>query len=156
MCSSDLSATGGGAIELRLGSATGTLVGRCAVAGTGGWGAWATVTCPVSGAAGTKDLFLRFTGGSGNLFNFDWWQFGNGSGSGGGGTAPQPTTTAGGGGGGGATTTTRAPAPTTTANIPEPNCQALYAQCGGSGWTGATCCSQGTCKVSNEWYSQCV
>ena len=32
---------------------------------------------------------------------------------------------------------------------------ALYAQCGGVGWTGPTTCAQGTCKASNEYYSQC-
>jgi hypothetical protein len=69
------SATAGGKIELRLGSATGTLVGTCTVAGTGGWQSWADVTCPVSGATGTHDLFLRFTGGSGELFNVNWWKF---------------------------------------------------------------------------------
>ena len=61
------------------------------------------------------------------------------SATGGGGTTP--TTTAGGstptGGGGG-------------------NCAALWGQCGGSGWTGATCCSAGSCKASNQWYSQCL
>ncbi|KAK2731671.1 endoglucanase 3 precursor [Colletotrichum kahawae] len=32
-----------------------------------------------------------------------------------------------------------------------------YAQCGGSGWTGATTCVFGyTCTVSNQWYSQCL
>ncbi|KAF2750476.1 carbohydrate-binding module family 6 protein [Sporormia fimetaria CBS 119925] len=67
--------TTGGKIELRLGSATGTLVGTCNVSGTGGWSTWATVTCGVSGATGTQDLFLRFTGGSGSLFNFNWWRF---------------------------------------------------------------------------------
>ncbi|KAL2152762.1 hypothetical protein VTH82DRAFT_5947 [Thermothelomyces myriococcoides] len=36
------------------------------------------------------------------------------------------------------------------------NCSPLYGQCGGQGWTGPTCCSQGTCRVSNEWYSQCL
>lgn len=39
---------------------------------------------------------------------------------------------------------------------PDPTCAPLYGQCGGSGWTGPKCCSQGTCKVSNEWYSQCL
>lgn len=34
--------------------------------------------------------------------------------------------------------------------------QSLYGQCGGATWTGPTTCSQGTCKVSNEHYSQCV
>jgi endo-1,4-beta-xylanase len=35
-------------------------------------------------------------------------------------------------------------------------CAALYGQCGGTGWTGATCCASGTCKYSNAWYSQCL
>jgi len=70
------SATSGGKIELRLGSATGTLVGSCTVSGSGGWQVWTTVTCTVSGATGTQDLFFRFTGsGSDVLFNFNWWQF---------------------------------------------------------------------------------
>ena len=73
------SATSGGTIELRLDSATGTLVGTCAVAGTGGWQTWTTVSCPVSGATGTHDLYLRFTGGSGYLFNVNWWQFARGA-----------------------------------------------------------------------------
>jgi cellulase len=33
---------------------------------------------------------------------------------------------------------------------------ALYAQCGGATWTGPTTCAQGTCKASNEHYSQCL
>jgi cellulase len=32
----------------------------------------------------------------------------------------------------------------------------LYGQCGGIGWTGATICAEGTCKVSSEHYSQCL
>ncbi len=50
--------------------------------GTGGWQTWTTVTCPVSGATGTHDLYLRFTGGSGYLFNVNWWQFTGGGGGG--------------------------------------------------------------------------
>ncbi|KAI6755594.1 hypothetical protein HG531_004700 [Fusarium graminearum] len=66
----------GGKIELRLGSETGKLVGTCTVPSTGGWQTWKTVDCPVSGATGTSDLFLRFTGeGSDYLFNVNWWQF---------------------------------------------------------------------------------
>ncbi|KAI3394244.1 hypothetical protein diail_2985 [Diaporthe ilicicola] len=46
-------------------------------------------------------------------------------------------------------------APTTSA--PAANCVAKYAQCGGQGWTGATCCASGsTCKASNQYYSQCL
>ncbi|MEU6037579.1 glycoside hydrolase family 43 protein [Actinomadura sp. NPDC047616] len=69
------SAAGGGRIELRLGGPTGTLVGTCNVPGTGGWQTWTTVSCPVNGATGTHDLYLRFTGASGYLFNVNWWQF---------------------------------------------------------------------------------
>ncbi|KAI1465407.1 carbohydrate-binding module family 1 [Daldinia caldariorum] len=33
----------------------------------------------------------------------------------------------------------------------------LWAQCGGQGFTGQTTCPSGsTCRVSNQWYSQCV
>ncbi|NBH06000.1 glycoside hydrolase family 43 protein [Amycolatopsis sp. SID8362] len=69
------SAAAGGRIELRLDSTGGTLAGTCTVGGTGGWQTWTSVSCPVSGATGTHDLYLRFTGGSGYLFNVNWWQF---------------------------------------------------------------------------------
>jgi arabinoxylan arabinofuranohydrolase len=65
----------GGKIELHLDSTSGTLVGTCTVPVTGGWDNWQSVTCNVSGASGTRDLFFKFTGGSGYLFNVDWWQF---------------------------------------------------------------------------------
>jgi hypothetical protein len=79
------SAASGGRIEFRLDGLNGTLVGTCDAPGTGGWQTWTTVSCPVTGATGTHDLYLRFTGGSGNLFNLNWWQF-----SGSGGPPPPP------------------------------------------------------------------
>lgn len=83
------SATSGGNIELRLDdSSSGTLIGTCAVAGTGGWQTWVTKTCTVSGATGIHDLYLRFTGGSGFLFNVNWWKFNSTS------VIPTPTNTA--------------------------------------------------------------
>jgi len=69
------SETKGGNIEIRLDSPSGTLVGSCAVSGTGGWQNWVISSCSVKGAAGVRDLYLVFTGGNGKLFNFDWWQF---------------------------------------------------------------------------------
>jgi arabinoxylan arabinofuranohydrolase len=69
------SAGSGGSIELHLDSLTGVLVGTCSVSGTGGAQTWVTKSCAVSGATGVHDLFLHFTGGSGNLFNFNWWKF---------------------------------------------------------------------------------
>lgn len=69
------SATNGGNIEIRLDSPTGTLIGTCKVEGTGDWQKWVTKTCSVSKVTGVHDLFFRFTGGSGYLFNFSWWKF---------------------------------------------------------------------------------
>ncbi|HEX9046713.1 MAG TPA: carbohydrate-binding protein, partial [Verrucomicrobiae bacterium] len=69
------SATGGGTIELHLDSTNGTLLGTCAVPGTGGWQTWVTQTNSVTGAAGIHNLYLVFTGGGGYLFNINWWQF---------------------------------------------------------------------------------
>jgi arabinoxylan arabinofuranohydrolase len=60
------------AIELRLDSQTGTLLGTCDVSGVS---SWTTKTCEVSGGSGQHDLFLKFTGGNGDLFKFNWWKF---------------------------------------------------------------------------------
>ncbi|MGJ8653632.1 MAG: carbohydrate-binding protein [Opitutaceae bacterium] len=67
--------TSGGNIEVRLGSPTGTLVGTAIVPGTGNWQSYVTVTASVSGASGVHDLYLVFTGGSGALFNLNWFTF---------------------------------------------------------------------------------
>jgi len=64
------------------------------------------------------------------------------------GSAPAPPTTT-------PPTTTTSP-PTSSSPPSTGSCSALYGQCGGIGWAGATCCSSGTCKVSNSYYSQCL
>ncbi|KAJ0118028.1 glycosylhydrolase family 61-1 [Diaporthe amygdali] len=75
------------------------------------------------------------------------------------GSSPQPTTTA-----KPATSTTLATS-TKTSSAPATSssassggaCVAKYGQCGGTGWTGATCCVAGsTCSATNQYYSQCV
>jgi len=73
------SGTSGGNIEVRLDSITGPVVGTCTAAGTGDWQTWADVKCNVSGASGKHNLYLKFTGGSGYLFNFNWFKFTGGS-----------------------------------------------------------------------------
>lgn len=73
------SATSGGAIEIRLGGVNGTLAGTCSVPGTGGWQSWTTVSCTTSLIAGVQSLYLKFTGGAGNLFNVRWLQFSTGA-----------------------------------------------------------------------------
>ncbi len=75
------SGTSGGNIELRLDSITGTLVGTCSVAGTGDFQSWADVSCNLTGASGIHDLYLKFTGASGYLFNINWFKLDTGSGS---------------------------------------------------------------------------
>ena len=103
------SSTSGGSIELRLESQTGTLIGTCAVTGTGGVQTWTTKSCTVSGATGVHDLFLKFTGSSGALFNFNWWKF-----SGPGGVDMPGTGGSGGTGAGGAGTSGGAGGQSTT------------------------------------------
>lgn len=71
------SAGNGGNIEIRLDSITGPLVGTCAVKGTGDWQTWTDAKCTVSGVTGKHDLYLKFTGGSDYLMNFNWFKFGN-------------------------------------------------------------------------------
>ena len=69
------SAGSGGSIEIRTGSPTGTLAGTCAVPVTGGWQTWQSVNCAVSGLTGVQNLYLRFTGTTGYLFNFNSYRF---------------------------------------------------------------------------------
>ncbi|MGC4942008.1 carbohydrate-binding protein [Kribbella sp. DT2] len=60
----------GGTIQVRSGSATGTLLGSVAVPSTGGWENFQTVSTALTGNA-TGPLFLSFTGGAGALFDVD-------------------------------------------------------------------------------------
>ena len=66
------SAASGAKIELHLDSQTGTPLGTCDVSDAS---SWTTKTCSVSGGSGKHDLFLKFVGGSGDLFKFNWWRF---------------------------------------------------------------------------------
>jgi len=71
------SATTGGSIEIHLDSQTGTLLGTCVVKSTSGAANWAVQSCKVDKVKGVHDLYFVFKGGTGELFNFDWWKFGN-------------------------------------------------------------------------------
>jgi arylsulfatase A-like enzyme len=63
----------GGTIELRLDSPTGEVVGSIPVATTGGWDNYKTLSTTLSGVSGTHTLYLCYKGGSGNLFNLNWF-----------------------------------------------------------------------------------
>lgn len=81
------SAASNAKIELHLDSQSGARLGACDVSGAA---SWTTKTCAVSGGSGKHDLFLKFVGGSGDLFKLNWWGFtgptmpGTGGGSAGG------------------------------------------------------------------------
>ncbi|WP_437323610.1 glycoside hydrolase family 43 protein [Sorangium sp. So ce381] len=107
------SAAGNAKIELHLDSQNGTLLGTCDVSGAT---SWTTKTCAVSGGSGKHDLFLKFVGGGGDLFKFNWWRFtgptmpgdggDGGGGGGGGGSDPGAGGSGGSDGAGGATSGT--------------------------------------------------
>jgi arabinoxylan arabinofuranohydrolase len=67
----------GSAIEIRLDSLTGTLIGKLALKATGGWQSWKNQSAKVSKAKGVHDVFFVFKGTENNLFNFNWWKFSN-------------------------------------------------------------------------------
>ena len=68
----------GGTIEVRAGSATGTLLGTATVANTGNWDTFVDVSTPLTNRpSGSTTLFLVFKGvtGQGNLFDVDAFTF---------------------------------------------------------------------------------
>jgi hypothetical protein len=84
------SAIGSGTVELHTGSATGPLLARFAIAATGGWQNWTTLTTTAgSHPAGAQTVFavMKNTGG-GDFVNINWFSFGDGGGSGGGHSGP--------------------------------------------------------------------
>ncbi|MFJ6197411.1 PQQ-dependent sugar dehydrogenase [Micromonospora sp. NPDC092111] len=77
------SAGAGGTIEVRTGSATGTLLGTVTVPVTGSWETFTTVSGAITNAPSTPTtLYLVFKGGAGNLFDLDSFTFATGSGGG--------------------------------------------------------------------------
>ncbi|WP_084187204.1 carbohydrate-binding protein [Andreprevotia chitinilytica] len=69
------SSAAGGNIEVHADSIGGPILATCKVQGTGGWQNWTTVSCPVSSVSGVHTAYLKFTGGTGNLFNLLWFRF---------------------------------------------------------------------------------
>jgi len=69
------SATDGGTIEIRTGSAKGTLIGTCTITGTDGWGEYQEFTCDTELCTGVQDIYLVYRGGDGYLFNVKDFDF---------------------------------------------------------------------------------
>jgi hypothetical protein len=164
------SAASNAKIELHLDGQTGTLLGTCDVAGAA---SWTTKTCAVSGGSGKHDLFLKFVGGSGDLFKFNWWRFSgptmpdggvDGGGGGGAGGTSGPGTggvggsssgrgTGGSGGGGGTTSgsggTTTGSGGTTSGGGGSSDTGGTIAGGGGSSGTGGTIAGSGGAAASS-------
>src|SRR6188768_1250456 len=134
------SAASNAKIELHLDSQTGTLLGTCDVSGAS---SWATKSCAVSGGSGKHDLFLKFLGGSGDLFKFNWWRFAGptmpGGGGGSGGTAGAGT----GGGGGASNGTSGQPGAAGTTNGGSVNASSGGTTSGAGSSTGGSAVSTG-------------
>ncbi|MEV4826327.1 PQQ-dependent sugar dehydrogenase [Micromonospora sp. NPDC049274] len=74
------SAGAGGTIEVRTGSATGTLLGTATVPVTGNWETFVDVSTAISNPpTASTTLYLVFKGGSGNLFDVDAFTFTTGT-----------------------------------------------------------------------------
>ncbi|GGO18454.1 PQQ-dependent sugar dehydrogenase [Micromonospora parathelypteridis] len=74
------SAGAGGTIEVRAGSATGSLLGTVTVPVTGSWETFTEVSGAISNPpAASTTLYLVFKGGSGNLFDVDAFTFATGT-----------------------------------------------------------------------------
>ena len=68
-------ATQGGAIEIRLDSKEGTLLGTLEVKNTGGAISFDSFSCKVNKVGGVHDLYFVFKGTPEDMFNFDCWNF---------------------------------------------------------------------------------
>lgn len=64
----------GGAIEYRLDSPIGTLIGTATVSGSTGWNDYKRFSASITSTTGVHDLYMVFTGGSGYLFNLDYFE----------------------------------------------------------------------------------
>ncbi|MEU5527096.1 ThuA domain-containing protein [Micromonospora chersina] len=78
----------GGAIQVRTGSPTGSVLGQVAVPNTGSWTTFADVSTALTGVpSGSQTVWLTFTGSGSGLFDVDDFTLVRGGG-GGGGTGP--------------------------------------------------------------------
>ncbi len=70
------SGNSGGTIEIRQGSASGSLLGSVTVNNTGSWNNFETYTTDIPNVSGTQNIYLVFKGvGSGYLLDVDYFRF---------------------------------------------------------------------------------
>ncbi|MBN2862225.1 MAG: glycoside hydrolase family 3 C-terminal domain-containing protein [Bacteroidales bacterium] len=69
--------TNGGNLVLILDSINGTTIGVYPISGTGGWQNWITLSNEIFSISGIHNVYLKFTGYEGYLFNLNWFRFYN-------------------------------------------------------------------------------
>jgi xylan 1,4-beta-xylosidase len=70
------SATSGGVVEVWLDSIdTGNKIAECNISNTGDWQTFRVFTSEVDSVSGRHDVYLKFTGGEGRLFQLKWLKF---------------------------------------------------------------------------------
>lgn len=69
------SAGSGGTLEFHLDTVDGPLIAQATIPVTGNWQTWTTVTAPVSGAVGVRNLYLVLKSSSTSIANLNWFQF---------------------------------------------------------------------------------
>ncbi len=67
--------TTGSTVEIRLDSATGTLIGTVPIPNTGGYQTWQTVSGNLTAEDGTHDVYLVFKNSGSWAGNINWFQF---------------------------------------------------------------------------------
>ena len=80
-------ASTGGTIQVHLDSLTGPTVATITASPTGGWQTWTSTTAAMTSTSGVHDVYLGFSGSSGDFVNINWFTFGTSS-TGGGMTNP--------------------------------------------------------------------
>jgi hypothetical protein len=61
-------------LEIRIDDPDGQVIGRMDVKSSGGWQTWNTQRCAINEVNGKHNVYFRFTGGEGYLFNINWWR----------------------------------------------------------------------------------
>ncbi|MBN2166596.1 MAG: carbohydrate-binding protein [Marinilabiliaceae bacterium] len=67
--------TSTGTIKVMMDGLSGTQIGTCTITSTGAWQTYADFTCNVTNLSGVHSLYLVFEGGSGYLFNINYFSF---------------------------------------------------------------------------------
>jgi len=61
----------GGTMDVHIDSLAGPLVSTLKIANTGGWQKWENASAPLAATTGEHEVYLRFKGGEGRLFNIE-------------------------------------------------------------------------------------